>query len=264
MGRRSSSSSAAAAAKSKNNEVPKALCESSVVSKLQMLRDFVGTTTWSEADLSSCLRQCGYNVELAAERLMTGQFQGSNPFSTSNDGKRKTSFFAMSSSSPSKMTTDTKSEAWPGITVTSSSVKRRRETPQFARKKVASSGAPTSSIPVVTPGVMNSAVKVKSSHHFSTGPLLLCQRWVVGCCTTRHGHVAYQEKLSISNSLVGPPMVRFRGYSIDGTLPDNLGAMLTPLLRCDQEGPRLISIKAEGLMEARQVPIGGEVPLSLR
>ena len=72
--------------------------------------------------------------------------------------------------------------------------------------------------------------------------------------------------------MTGPPVVRFRGYSIDGTLPANLGAMLTPLLRydCHQDGEggastsKLISIKAEGLMEARQVPIGGEVPLSLR
>ena len=43
----------------------------SVVEKLSMLRAFVGETTFSETDLATCLRQSGYLVELAAERLVT-------------------------------------------------------------------------------------------------------------------------------------------------------------------------------------------------
>lgn len=41
-----------------------------------MLRSFVGDDSgFTESDLSTCLRQSGYVVEVAAERLMTGQYQ---------------------------------------------------------------------------------------------------------------------------------------------------------------------------------------------
>jgi SNF2 family DNA or RNA helicase len=48
----------------------------SVVEKLRMLRSFVGDD-FSEKDLSACLRQSGYTVEVAAERILTGQFHPS-------------------------------------------------------------------------------------------------------------------------------------------------------------------------------------------
>ena len=52
---------------------PSSFSSSSVLNKLQQLREFV--PGFSESDYSSCLSQSSYNVNLAAERLMTGQFK---------------------------------------------------------------------------------------------------------------------------------------------------------------------------------------------
>jgi hypothetical protein len=50
----------------------------SVIEKLKQLREFVGSNdTYSENDLSKCLREAHFNVHVAAERLMTGEFQPS-------------------------------------------------------------------------------------------------------------------------------------------------------------------------------------------
>lgn len=49
----------------------------SVVEKLRMLRSFVGND-FSEKDLSACLRQSGYIVEVAAEQILTGQFRAAS------------------------------------------------------------------------------------------------------------------------------------------------------------------------------------------
>ena len=46
---------------------------SSFLSKLEQLRNFVSDSI-SENDVSTCLRQCSYNVNVAAEQLMTGQY----------------------------------------------------------------------------------------------------------------------------------------------------------------------------------------------
>ena len=51
----------------------------SFLSQLQTLRDFTkgcgSDIQYSESDLSNCLRQCGYNVQMAAEHLITGQYK---------------------------------------------------------------------------------------------------------------------------------------------------------------------------------------------
>eukprot|EP00980_Cylindrotheca_fusiformis_P027844 scaffold22560_cov135-Cylindrotheca_fusiformis.AAC.55 len=67
----------------------------SVVEKLRMLRSFVGNEV-SEKDLSACLRQSGYIVEVAAERILTGQFR------SSSNAKRAASI------TPAKITTSAK------------------------------------------------------------------------------------------------------------------------------------------------------------
>lgn len=60
-----------------------------------MLRSFVGSSSFSETDLSTCLSNSGYSVERAAEQLLTGQFQppskkfkssSSSPPLTTGDG----------------------------------------------------------------------------------------------------------------------------------------------------------------------------------
>lgn len=63
-----------------------------IVESLQMLRSFVGENSgFSESDLSTCLRQSGYVVDVAAERLMTGQYQPSSKKSHNINHKSKSS-----------------------------------------------------------------------------------------------------------------------------------------------------------------------------
>ena len=75
--RSSSSSFSSSSAKKKTPQ------HQSILSKLAFLREMLQGSAFSETDLSNCLRQCGYNVELAAERLITGQF---TPSSASGSG----------------------------------------------------------------------------------------------------------------------------------------------------------------------------------
>jgi hypothetical protein len=56
-------------------------CDS--LAQLDHLRDFVrdtatGSSPWSEQELCDCLRQCSYNVDRAAEALMTGAYRPSS------------------------------------------------------------------------------------------------------------------------------------------------------------------------------------------
>jgi len=65
----------------------------SFLSQLESLREFVSGCCspgmqFSESDLSTCLRQCGYNVQLAAERLVTGQYK-----CTPTSKKRNSDYF---------------------------------------------------------------------------------------------------------------------------------------------------------------------------
>ena len=92
----------------------KSSSSSNFLSQLQTLRSFVGTTQFREHDLSSCLRQCGYNVERAAEALLTGQFQcsptsknGSSSIdrSTNHHGSSSSSFRGSSGTNATSTTT---------------------------------------------------------------------------------------------------------------------------------------------------------------
>ena len=73
-----------------------------VLEQLNLLREFVGagggSSSFSETDLTSCLRHTGYDVAMAAELLLTGQYRQLSSRVTSTNGSRKTSFFAAKSS----------------------------------------------------------------------------------------------------------------------------------------------------------------------
>ena len=164
------------------------------VDKLKLLRNFTDGS-FSESDLSACLRQCGLNVELAAEKLITGQF---NIKPSSNNNKAAASLpkpaAAVSKNNNNNATN-----------------KRRRVTLSPEEKKDAK-----------LPSTMG-------SH------LWLCQRWVVGLNTTKNGRLRYNEKLQMTHSNSGPAMVRFKGSDIEGTLGPNVAALLTPLLREEKQ-----------------------------
>ncbi|VEU38181.1 unnamed protein product [Pseudo-nitzschia multistriata] len=80
---------------------PSSSSSMSVVEKLQILRG-LSCGGFSESDLSNCLRQSGYRVDVAAERLVTGQFQ------PSKKANRNKGFFGRSSAStaPTSQTND--------------------------------------------------------------------------------------------------------------------------------------------------------------
>jgi len=223
----------------------KATAGPSLLAKLEKLRNFVGSG-FSESDLSACLSQCAYNIDMAAEILITGQFQSKS---------KGSNFFAATPSAASK----------PSNTNTPAS-KRHRVTPALASssKKVPSAVSRNVKPSVSVASTPNNNTAVKQSPLFNNDSrryLWLCERWIVGLSTTKNGRFRYQESVEVTHSHSGPAMVRFRGDCIEGTLRPNVCALLTPLLR--RESP-LISLEAHALMEERGVPIGGDVPLCLR
>jgi hypothetical protein len=216
-------------------QTKKASADTSFLSQLALLRDFVGGS-FSESDLSGCLRQCGFNTQQAAEKLMTGEYK--------SNGNTAKSF--IHTPSAAKSTSNS---------VKTPANKRHCVTPASALKKSAAQHSNASS-------VKKQLASISSNNKApSDDGLWLCERWIVGLSTTKNGRFQYQESLQISHSLTGPAIIRFRGSSIEGTLRPNIGALLTPLLR---EATPLISMEVHALMQETGVPIGGDVPLCLR
>lgn len=197
----------------------------SAVEKLAMLRAFLPEV--DESTMSACLSACGYNVERAAEHLMTGQFTSADCAS----GKKKKSLFTFN------------------VAATNTNVR-----PDQKRQKM-SKCKPTQSARAEP----TSLKKRKPNLHENSDPVdinyLLCQRWISnGVSRSKNGRVAFEESLTL---IFGGPIIRFQSLNLEGSLPTNLCAILTPL-----EG--LINISATALMEDRNIGIGKEVPLSLR
>ena len=250
---------------------PSALPPANFLVKLSLLRDFVAGCGYrfGEADLSACLRGCGLNVEAAAERLVTGQFKCS---SAAKAGPAK-AVGGSGGGGPNGS-----SSARRRVTPSPPEVGKRRRQHQAAREPQPKS-QPTPQPQPQPPG-----------------GLLLCARWIVGLGTVRGGRVGHGERLALSCSSSGPPIVRFRGRALEGTLPPRESSMLAPLLRhggaagqkqgqkrkrargtgtgtgtgtgfepgtAGASGP-LVSVSAEALMEDFCMGIGSEVPLSLR
>lgn len=230
----------------------KTATDTSFLAQLQMLRNFVGSD-FDEGDLSACLRKCGCNIQMAAEKLMTGEYQSKKEKGSSN-------FFAAKTPKVS----EAKSNA------TTPATKRPRVTPAMAStaRRTTASIPKSSSLSTSVASIPNNNNNNNATQTPKPAPvkndgrhLWLCERWIVGLSTTKNGHFKYQERLDLSHSHSGPAMVRFRGRGIEGTLRPNVSALLTPLLRHDTP---LVSLEAHALMEERGVAIGGDVPLCLR
>ena len=273
-GRRSSSSSSS----SNKRRTSSGGSASSIVKQLEMLRNFC--PDFSEGDLSSCLSQAGYNVELAAERLMTGQYQPktptparqqhrapSHPNTNNNDNDMPS---AVKAAPPSHHSTPASSSSAASTSKkrpssTDSSTKNSRpskkQSPHLipATPRYTSTNVPSSST-VQTPQNTDTPRETKLA---SSSGLLLCERWVVGHCTQRSSRVAYQQGLDLQHYHTGQnTSVRFRSHGdgrVQGNLEKPLSAMLTPLLRRN-----LIELRASALMEDTNIPIGGDVAMNLR
>jgi len=259
----------------------------SIVENLGMLRSFVANDAFSETDLSTCLRQAGYNVELAAERLMTGQFQ-----------PRKRQKVQIQSTPPNTaMTTMT--------TATTTMTMTHLMTPRASRTgSVATNTRKPRPVTPKTPSPSSASMAVRSStkHHPTIhssaaagtsaksdtarssssfdkdSSWLLCHRWISdGICLQRNGGMAYQESLQVEHSVATTfpkapsttttttttmattaTTVRFRGHKILGQFPKHLSPMLGPLLEA-----QLIQVGAQALMEERCLPTGADVAFAV-
>lgn len=237
------------------------------LSQLQTLRE-LGFTQYSDTDLHSCLKLSGYNVQIAAESLISGKFKLSNSMKSSNKPIDLTS------------TNDSSVQA---------EVKQVTNDAAFfaakSKKKQSIDHSPKEHHPLKLSHSSVSQKEIECNLKSDSSPiekergLLLCNRWVVGFCTTRNGTIRHNEPLQISTSSLpsktsavskkGSNITRFKGNGIEGTLDSKLSNMLSPLLRNmsrpienTDSGP-LIQVLARGLMEDRMLAIGSEVPLEL-
>ena len=231
-----------------------------------MLRAFCGSS-WSEKDLSSCLSRSGYSVELAAERLMTGQYQPTKQglSSMSSVANSRASSNNASSANAARKHHSTKPQV-DIVTPNSIDMKKKRPSPSSS-----TSDCPARQVTPKTPKLVhpNQSFHPKSMAESSW---LLCNRWISdGTCTQRNGSVDYQEKLALEHNRDGPPMIRFRGRRITGQIPKFLGQILTPILRASDERiasngncKPILHLEAEALMEDGGLPMGADVAFSLR
>lgn len=269
----------------------------SFLSQLQTLRDFTkgcgSDIQYSESDLSNCLRQCGYNVQMAAEHLITGQYKINADETAKNsrtiDIKRLSEIKTAPAVSHNANNHQTK----------------RTITPDTGKKSMASS---LKTNEAAAEGITNFQSKYKSANNYiktlsvtnntskctpkrnndsrsDATRMLLCHRWICGISTTRRGCIRYNEAIAIHASSTrihttasanssastkipkGADIVRFKGDRIEGTLENQLSSFLAPLLRGmdrnNQQQLPLIQIQCKGLMEDPRLDIGMEVPLEL-
>ena len=248
----------------------------SVVEKLSMLRAFVGETTFSETDLATCLRQSGYLVELAAERLMTGQYQPKQHSRQQQHPQRSSS--SSSSSSPPILPNQGLSPKTIETTTTTpmpSTASHKRKHQHPTGRPVVTPKTPKTQ-PSSSPSYSSSSSSSSTANNDNDGRWLLCQRWISdGVCTQRHASTDFDESLAVeqptnpqagsnagssnSNSSSSSMMIRFRGRNIQGQFPKHIGRMATPLLQ-----ENLIEVTAKALMEERGLPIGAQVAFSMR
>lgn len=228
------------------------------VVQLNLMRSFVGDTAgYSETDLVDCLKQSGYNVQRAAELLITGQFQRPNGPTAKN---AKSAFFRVVS-----MSTAPNEGMKNGAILKSSSAQRQ---PQI-HASIAKIALPIKSSATASSAAAANTGVVKRADDCNTAclvepetSLLLCRRWLSDAVITcRKGRVAYKEKLKLEHTLTGHGMVRFRSAHADGRLPENLAVLLTPLLR--HESQRLIEVHSESMMEDHTLVMGSSLPVQV-
>jgi hypothetical protein len=226
MGRSSSSSSKKAA--------PSA-AKPGILEKLGQLRQFLGDTSWSELDLENCLKECGWNVDLAAMRLMTGEYKQRK----AGQKRGMSTFFSLTkASTPDPDSKKTR------LSLGGSSNTLSKEN-QTAPK-------PTVSATTQRTPIQGTNLQEKNDY-------LLCERWLNGVSNRKGVKVSYKEILQVTSSQSGPPVIRFKGSSVEGTLEHNLCLMMAPLQR---QG--LIHLTAESMMEDLRIVMGTLVPMKLR
>ena len=253
-----------------------------IVEKLKILRSL--NCGFSESDLSNCLRQSGYRVDVAAERLVTGEYRPMKKSSNNNQlyhrgARATTTERAISSSNNTNANARQAAAAFQQHRYSSSTPPpsniapgtKDHLTPCAQKKAKHTSGMLTSSSSIlVTPKTTSAHKKTKDGEIIETDNWLLCQRWVSDAVNLQRGgacdyleefHVLVEQLSSqtASSSFNAPKALRFRSGSrrMDGSFPRHL-SFLGPLLR-----NHLIRVKATALMEEQRLPIGAQVAFSL-
>ena len=262
------------------------------LSKLRSLREFVGPSH-NESDLSLCLRRCGYDVGLAAERILTGDWTPTTRAKSFSKHDAAPSLSSPPVSVAGEAGEDQKARVG-GRAVASSSSARGvgGSSPASDRRESSVNGDGDG-------GVVAGRRKCESvdsggrrSPEAGERPptFLLCRRWTVATCTVRGGRVDHRERLGIEDShpsggfdpvpdrggggggrfsgatgkASATALVRLRGRSVRCTLNRRLCSLLGPLLGGGGErGRDIVTVRAETLMEDRHLTVGSEVPLEL-
>ena len=255
-----------------------------VLEQLNLLREFVGISSFSETDLTSCLRHTGYDVAMAAELLLTGQYRQLSSRVTSSNGSRKTSFFAAKSSQgfkngsvapthniqPKVQPTSTRkpsasaavkpSKPRTVATTTAASSLSSNATPLKSLKENRSNQKFSSAIDLTSCG--NSTVLAGAANEEPIHKLLLCRRWVSDwVITSRHGRVDHMDVLELEYSKQQQDSHRlsFRGpHGMEGRVPLALAQLLTPLLRLG-----VLQVQAQSLVGTTQPVWGGNLPVDV-
>jgi len=240
----------------------------SFLTKLSTLREFTShLSNITETKLSQTLRSCGYNVERAAETLLLGGgscdddsgggfARGSTP--DVNRGRSvMEDIINIDSEEDEPDTVGVNTSLKNAPTSTSARAVVNPERKRKAQEDSSSSHetAPPTPSPKLSPEVI-------PKERTSANRLLLCRRWIVGCCTTpKPSRIGYKEPLhfefsSATSSRKQCSIVRFRSRNSEGTLPPNLSGILSPLRE-------FIELSGETLMEDSRLVIGSDVPLVL-
>ena len=249
----------------------------SIVEKLKILRGL--NCGFSESDLSNCLRQSGYRVDVAAERLVTGQYRPLKKSNNSNQtAHRGTIVTNTSTATPrqarvrqqnhSSLTPSSSGPVDSGCHIIASNGEDKLTPSSMKMTDLTSGSHESSSLSnLVTP-----ATKITNNGKVQTesNDWLICHRWIGnGVNLQRNGACDYLEEFHLlvesSSSPTSfpssnnPKPIRFRSAShrMDGSFPRYL-SFLGPLL-----SKGLIRVKATALMEERRLSIGAQVAFSL-
>lgn len=256
---------------------------STVLDQLNLLRNFVGTISHSESDLTDCLRLSGFDVQAAAELLLTGQYQQSKL--QQQKGGRKFSFFASKSTQSFKNGSVAVKSKQPKIQAVKAAAKPTKKVSANSPTAASATATTTAATSKTTQKEKRSNLKKPSvasdkAKQNKVGPsnnnkdhgaasedenepmhkLLLCRRWVSDwVITSRHGRVDHMDVLELEFSKQGQPRIGFRGpHGVEGRLPYAMANLLTPLLRLG-----VLELKAQSLVGTAKPVWGGNLPVDL-
>ena len=272
----------------------------SIVEKLDILRSLGVPVV--ESDLARCLSQSGWNVEIAAERLITGQFRPSKKpnkkiNSDLNINTKASTSSSPSSSSPSSLSPTSGSfgsNKTPRQATTRKKSDHRNVTPSSTgsfRKVESNISQPSPKLPKTT-STSNRNCNVTTDRMGKEGNIdnswwLLCQRWVSdGVNLKRDANCEYQEELHVlvETSSASPnngsrnDNSNSNRYQQNKTNKNNDNSLRfrSGTRRIEGSFPRYLSlilgpllrnrlviIKATTLMEERRLNIGSQVAFSL-